>query len=110
MKKLVVRRVRPEKLEELRAWGPILSGRREDVIASLVSENVQREFSYIVPFEDGHLWVSFMESDGDIKANKLSVESRSGKWEISPDTREFIAHIAQEIQRREIHVSRKLDS
>ncbi len=48
--------------------------------------------------------------DEEIKTNTLSMESRNGKWEITPDTREFIAHIAQEIQKREISVSTKLNS
>lgn len=48
--------------------------------------------------------------DEEIKTNTLAVESRSGKWEIAPDTREYIAHIAREIQKREVSVSTKLDS
>lgn len=48
--------------------------------------------------------------DEEIKADTLAVESRNGKWETAPNTREFITHIAQEILKREINVSTKLDS
>ena len=48
--------------------------------------------------------------DEEIKANTLAVESRDGKWGTTPNTCEFIAHIAQEIQKREVKVSVKLDS
>ena len=46
----------------------------------------------------------------EAKDGTLAVESREGTWEIAPDARKFIAHVAQEIQAREIKVSTKLNS
>lgn len=38
--------------------------------------------------------------DAEIKDNSLSVEARSGKWEVSPKTRDFIRHMEREIKKR----------
>tara|TARA_B100000745_G_scaffold246183_1_gene168200 strand:+ start:3363 stop:5129 length:1767 start_codon:yes stop_codon:yes gene_type:complete len=48
--------------------------------------------------------------DEEIKTSTLAVESRDGKWVIAPDVHEFIAHIAQEIQKRKVDVSTKFNS
>ena len=46
--------------------------------------------------------------DAEIKGNSLSIEARAGKWEIAPDTRAFIRHMAREIQKRENTTSTSL--
>lgn len=82
-RKLVVRRVKPDKLQDISDWCDVLSKERsEEVIDSLRAENVSREFAYTVPLGDGHLFIGFMESD---KENDKGILDASSDLKINKD-------------------------
>jgi len=62
MLRLSFRRVRPEKVERLRAWLRELNRRSDEVRATFVAETVRHEQAFIVDTSDGPILVYAMEA------------------------------------------------
>ena len=61
-------------MEKLSEWGNELSGKRKaEVLDSLRSENVQREFAYVAKIEGKEYFVAFMESNKEILPADMSM-------------------------------------
>jgi len=67
MQKLYIRKIRDNKLDKLKQWASIISfDRKAEAIASILAENVEREFAFIAQIEGSHYFIGYMESSGNI--------------------------------------------
>ena len=67
VKKMYIREIKNGKNEKLRKWGKELyDDRKLEVLESLRSENVEREFAYVARIAGKDYFIAFMESKKEI--------------------------------------------
>jgi hypothetical protein len=66
-------RVRPEKIEKLRAWAAELSRREAEVLETFANETVRHEIAYLLPTSDGPVLVYAIEAE-DLHQAAMAVQ------------------------------------
>jgi hypothetical protein len=60
---VVVRKVRSDKVDELRQWMAELVARREEVLESFRREGMRQEKAYLLDLDDGPLLIYLMDAE-----------------------------------------------
>ncbi len=61
-KQIVLRKVKPGKLDKLRKWANVLESERlSEVVASLKAECVSREFAYVVELNNEYYCILYID-------------------------------------------------
>jgi hypothetical protein len=75
MIEVVFRKIRPDKVDKLRAWLQELNDRKDEVRRTFEQETVRHERGYILEGRDGPILAYVMEAQDHDKARKAYTES-----------------------------------